>query len=135
MIENTKDNKKKEKIKVLLIRIGTIIVGSSILLAIGSFWQNSLDPRAIVNSFYLTAFIWFFIGWMILMSNLNILTPLIYGTKTFFLMFLARKPKKSYYEYSQDIKESPISSKFIWIPMIACLVNLIVAIILNITIW
>ena len=123
--------KKKLKRKRLIIYIIVSIVGSVLFNGFGLMWQHRFDLMAFVNAFYLTSFLWFFIGWMVLMANMNILSPVVYGLKSFFLILVGRKLKDDYYNYQQNIKNNPIAKIYIILPMISIIPNLIVAIILN----
>ncbi len=124
-------DRKKIKRKRIIIYILISILGSTLLNGFGLMWQRSLDLMALVNAFYLTAFLWFFIGWMVLMANLNILSPVVYGIKSFFLILVGRRPKEDYYNYQNNVKENPIAKVYIALPMISIIPNLIVAIILH----
>jgi uncharacterized membrane protein YjjP (DUF1212 family) len=123
---------KKALHKRLRVLLFISIVSSSLLVLFGLNWQDSYDLLAYCNAFYFSGFILFFIGWMILMTNKNILAPMIYGLKTFFLMFLAKKPKLDYYSYVQERKENPIPRYIVLTPFLAAIPNFIVAIILHI---
>jgi hypothetical protein len=45
--------------------------------------------------------------------NLNILSPLIHGFKTFGLMLVGKRPKTDYYDYMKKIQEDPIPKYYI----------------------
>ncbi|MBN2299662.1 MAG: DUF3899 domain-containing protein [Acholeplasmataceae bacterium] len=133
--KNTKLND-KNKIKKIVKKYLTIVIVSiivSLVLALFALsWQDSYTLLAYCNAFYFSGFILFFIGWIILMSNMNILSPLIYGLKTFVFMFAGKKQKLDYYEYLQEKKENPIPNIVLLTPMLASIPNFIVAIILHI---
>lgn len=109
-----------------------VVVISSILFWFAIGWQQSLSLLAICNAFYFTAGAFIAFGLIVLASNNNAFSPLIYGTKVFFLMFVAKKPKLSYFDYCQKNKENPISKVYIYFPLIASVPNLVVAVILHI---
>lgn len=126
-------DQKQKKVKFsVFFKIFIPLIGSLLLALFALLWQNSFTLMAFCNAFYFSAFIMFFIGWMILMTNLNILSPLVYGLKTFFLMFAGKKPSTDYYTYTEDIKNNPIDKIIYYVFFIASLPNFAVAIILHI---
>lgn len=128
--EELSENKaQRRRIRILSINS---LASSFILVFFALLWQQSYDLLAFCNAFYFSGFILFFIGWIILMTNMNIFSPVIYGLKTFFLMFAAKKPKMDYYEFVEERKENPIPKHLVLTPFIACLPNFLVAIILHI---
>lgn len=129
--QTEKQQKKVERIHKLIVRTITVIILTILLVAFGLFWQDRYDLLGFTNAFYLSGFLWFVFGWFVLMINLNILAPLIYGVKSFVLVFVAKRPKLDYYEYMVERKENPIAKVFIRVPMLAALLNIVVAIILN----
>lgn len=131
-LENEGLSEKKAQRKRIRILIINSLVSSFILAFFALQWQQSYDLLAFCNAFYFSGFVLFFIGWIILMTNMNILSPLIYGLKSFFLMFAVKKPKIDYYEYVKERKENPISKYLVLTPFIACLPNFIVAIVLHV---
>lgn len=130
-VDDEKAEKKAKRKKILVLIINSFAF-SLILAFFALIWQQSYDLLAFCNAFYFSGFILFFIGWMILMTNMNILSPVIYGLKSFFLMFAAKKPKTDYFEYVEDRKENPIPKHLVVTPFIACLPNFLVAIVLHI---
>lgn len=116
----------------IFLYILSIIVISGVLFGIALFWQWRFDLLAICNAFYFSGSILFAFSLIVYASNNNIFAPLIYGTKTFFLMFAGKKPKLSYYDYCQDTKNHQMPRFLVFYPFIACLPNLIVAIILHV---
>ncbi len=130
--ENIENIKPKANIKKNLIILSISIFSSIILVLFALQWQASYTLLAFCNAFYFSGFILFFISWMILMSNMNILSPTIYGLKSFFFMFAGKKQKLDYYEYLKDKEENPISKVFLLTPLLTAIPNIIVAIILHI---
>jgi hypothetical protein len=130
---NEKKYERKDRRKKLRSLIILSIVSSFLLVVFGLSWQQSYDLLAYCNAFYFSGFILFFIGWMILMTNMNVLSPVIYGLKTFFLMFAAKKPKLDYYSYMKDRKDNPIPLYIVLTPFIACIPSFIAAIILHVS--
>lgn len=123
---------KREKRRKLLFS-SLISLGSSVLLVLFALsWQDRYDLLAWCNAFYFSGFIFFFVGWIILMTNMNILSPFVYGMKTFFLMFAGKKPKVDYYTYTQERKENPIPRLILLTPFLASIPNIIVAVVLHV---
>ncbi len=123
--------KKASLLVKILIYISAILVLSGILFAAGLLWQWRFDLLAICNAFYFSATIFIAFAVIILAANNNVFAPLVYGTKTFFLMFAGKKPKLSYYDYCLKNKENQIANIYIFFPLIASIPNLIIAIILH----
>lgn len=125
-----KVNRKKRAKKILLATVISL-VSSFLLVVFGLNWQQSYTDLAYCNAFYFSGFILLIIWWMIIMTNKNILSPLVYGLKSFFLMFLAKKPKLDYYNYMQERKENPIPMHIVVTPFLASIPNFVIAIILH----
>lgn len=124
-------NEKRRKAKKRLTQVGIAVVASALLVLFGLEWQDSSDLLAVCNSFYFSGFILLIVGWMILMVNQNIFAPLVFGMKSFFLMFAAKKPKQDYYSYLEEHRSNPISSQFYVVPFLAAIPNIIVAVVLH----
>lgn len=92
-----------------LVRAGIIMLMISAgVFVFTLYWQDSVSLLAICNSLTLVAVLQFAAGWMILMSNMNILSPLIYGAKTFGKMITGKRISTNYYEYSRSVEENQI---------------------------
>ncbi len=126
-----KEAKRKKRNKYLLISVISLLV--SLLLAFFALrWQDAYTLMAFCNAFYFSGFIFFFIGWMVLMSNSNILSPVIYGLKNFFQVIFTKRAKADYYGYLKEREENPFPKIYYVVPFLACIPNFIVAIILHI---
>lgn len=126
---------KKEKKRVfyrILLTILIFILISAALVCAALLWQWRFDFLSITNAFYFSGIILFSIGFFVYAANNNVFSSLVYGTKTFFLMFSGKKPKLGYYEYTQEIKENPIPKLLVSLPLLASVPNLIIAIILHV---
>lgn len=130
-IDIKKEQRKRKQKKMLLVFLFSFLASIS-LAWFGLLWQDSYTLLAFCNAFYFSGFILFAIGWMILMINMNILSPMIYGLKSFFLIFVAKRPKLDYYSYLEERKENPIPRSVLLTPLIAAIPNIIVAIILHV---
>lgn len=123
---------KKRRIKRYMLSVITNIVIAGICFALAMVWQMRFDLIGYANVFSLTFLLVFFGAWIMFVYNKNILSPFIHGLKVFGLMFVGKRTKESYYEYSLRITENPIP-KFVYIPtFIVALALLIPAIILTI---
>lgn len=130
--ENEVPKKKKSKLITALIFTSLVILVSGVLVGIGLLWQWSVSFLAICNAFYFSASILVTFSVIVYAANNNIFSPLVYGTKTFFLMFVAKRPKLSYFDYVQETKKNPIPKIYVFFPFIASLPSLVVAITLHI---
>ncbi|MDD3171109.1 MAG: hypothetical protein PHO86_02190 [Bacilli bacterium] len=131
LIDNKKNNR-RTKIKLIFLIIVTSLILSFLLVYFALNWQQSYTKLAYCNAFYFSGFILFFIGWMILMANKNIMAPLTYGLKSFFLMFSTKKPKLDYYNYLKE-REKHLFPKYIMLtPFFASIPNFIIAVILHV---
>lgn len=93
--------------KIMVIIIIDILL-TALFFGIGLLWQKKINYLSICNAFWVAFAIKLTYSWGMWVYNLNILSPIIHGTKTFFLMFVGKKPKEDYYTYTQKIKEHPI---------------------------
>lgn len=123
---------KNKQIKKVMLYFLTSLGLSALLFFFALMWQDRNDLLGIVNAFYFSSFIFLGFSFIVFAANKNVFSPIIYGTKTFFLMFAGRKPKKSYYEYTKEIDEAPLPKMLIYFPIYSAIPNLIVSITLHI---
>lgn len=97
------------------------------------WWQNDRSLLAFADGIWFVFALQLTLSWSIFVYNMNIFTPLVHGVKTFFLIFLGRKPKEDYFTYYSKIKDNPIPYGYIWIAFIFTVISLIVAI--SLTVW
>lgn len=122
LIDPNLDKKQKTLVilKIVLYELLAFLVSLCIVVFILSF-QIKKDEMGnpvlytqkeiitkICNAFYVTGFLAMLLGWLILMVNKNILSPFLYGVKTFLFIFIGQKPKQTYYDYTQERKNKPI---------------------------
>jgi hypothetical protein len=129
LVKPKQEKKQLPKNIKLLILIGCLVLFSAGLFFFGLFWQAKYDLLAICNSFWLAFTLNFFIFWIIFIHNKNVLSPIVYGTKSFALMIVGKRSKTSYYEYLKKIQDNPIPGKYVLIPLFSSLALLIPAII------
>jgi hypothetical protein len=122
----------QSRLTVVILYVLSIVLLSGILFGIAILWQWRVDLLAICNAFYFSSSIFLAFSLIVYASNNNIFAPLVYGTKTFFLMFVGKRPKLTYYDYFQDNKNHQMPKFLIFYPIIASLPNLAVAIILHV---
>lgn len=126
------ESKKNAKVKKVILLFLLMFFISAILVGFALMWQWRVDFLAITNAFYFSGILLLSFGFLIYAANNNVFSPLVYGTKTFFLMFAGKKPKLGYYEYVEDIKENPLPKPLIWLPFLASIPNLLIAVIMHI---
>lgn len=90
------------------------VLFSALIVYLSLNWQNSYSLKSWLNAFTISFVLVFFIGWVVLMANKNILSPLFYGTKSFFTVLTGQKFGETYFEYCQRWTEKPIK-KFYYI--------------------
>ncbi len=93
-----------QEVKTFII----VMAISIVLFFLVQLWQDDWALQAIGDALFFVAFLQFAAGWIMLMNNMNILAPLVYGTKTFGRMFIGRRPKQDYYNYMKMKQENPI---------------------------
>ncbi len=100
-------NERYQRIRTVktFIIVGAISIVGFFLIQL---WQDDWTLQAIGDALFFVAFLQFSAGWIILMNNMNILAPLVYGTKTFLRMFTGRRPSQDYYNYMKMKQENPI---------------------------
>ena len=119
----------KEKRKLIVTTLLNLFLAIMLFLA-ALLWQNKISIKTVVNALQVSGSVMFFLGWMVLMANKNILSPFVYGVKAFALMFKGSKPKDDYYTYTQRIKENPYPSFMFYIPMIIAVPLLVISFII-----
>lgn len=120
--------KKLMKIRNTKIVIGmTILTGILFLLAM--LWQDEWTLMAIGDGLWLVFALEFTFGWVMFVYNHNIFSPLLYGMKSFGLMFVGKRPKTDYYTYMKNIQDNQIESYFYWMFFISAFIVLIPALI------
>lgn len=102
---------------------------SAIIFFFGLFWQDDSSLMAIGDSLWLTFTLVFFAGWIMYVYNKNIFSPLIFGVKSFILMFFGTRPKDDYYNFMKKIENKQILPFYFVITFITALIIFIPAII------
>jgi hypothetical protein len=106
-----------------------------LLLSMGFilWWQNDISLIAFADGIWFVFALQLTLSWSIFVYNMNIFTPLVHGVKTFFLIFVGRKPKEDYFTYYSKIKDNPIAYGYIWIAFMMTALTLVVAISLTLS--
>jgi hypothetical protein len=68
-----------------------------ILFLFSLWWQDAYDLRAMADGIWLVFALQLTLSWSMFVYNKNIFTPLLHGLKTFFLIFIGKKPKEDYF--------------------------------------
>lgn len=129
---STTNESKKRKMKPYIrnLRSAAIMLFvSGLLLLLGLLWQDDYTLMAYGDSLWLVFTLEFFAGWVLFVYNRNIFSPLLYGMKSFGLMFLGKRPKTDYYTYMKRVQDDPISPYFYRVLFLSSLVVLIPAVI------
>ncbi len=125
-----KNSIKKARKKALLKHLKSaliMLVVSILLVLFGLMWQDKYTLMAWGDALWLAFSLEFFAAWMMFIYNKNIMSPVIYGLKTFGLMFLGKKPKSDYYEYFKDVEDNPIPKYYYRVIFISAFILLIPA--------
>jgi hypothetical protein len=96
------------------------------------WWQNDASFIAFADGIWFIFALQLTLSWSIFVYNMNIFTPLVHGVKTFFLLFLGRKPKEDFFTYYSKIKDNPIPTSYIWIAFGFTMAVLIIGFILTV---
>lgn len=123
------EDERFERIQIVRLAIIILMIATGIFV-FGLVWQDSTSLLAICNAVWLVAIMAFFTGWMMLMNNMNILSPLTYGAKTFAKMITGKRVDGDYYTYAKMKEENQIPKYYYRICFGVALVSAIPAIIL-----
>lgn len=121
-------SRKAAKIRYLKSAVLMLVI-SLMLVAFGLFWQAEFSLMAVGDALWLAFALEFFAGWVLFVYNHNILSPLLYGSKSFVLMFLGKRPKTDYYSYMKNIQDNTISSYYYIVIFISAFILLVPAVI------
>ena len=102
-----------------------MLVVSLGLIYLALLWQDDYSLMAWGDALFLAFTLELFIGWILFVYNKNLFSPLIHAYKSFFLMFVGKKPKLDYFHYSKNISENPIPVYYYIVIFISAFVLLI----------
>lgn len=123
---------KRRKLKKYMRFLFYNFLGTAVIIAVGLIWQDAYDLMAWSNAVLLAFAMVFFVGWIMLMHNKNILSVFTHSMKTFGLMIVGKRPAKSYYEVKVEIEENPIPKIYLIIIFSFSILLLIATIILTV---
>lgn len=123
------EEERSERIKFVRVVIMTLMISVGIFI-FALVWQNDTSLLGICDALWLVTVIQFFAGWMMLMNNMNILAPFVYGAKSFGKMMVGKRMGTDYYTYMQLKEENPIPKYYYRICFISSLICAIPAVIL-----
>lgn len=121
---------KKQQRKKLFITVLVMLGITLSLIGFGLLWQGKVTLMAITDAVWFAFAIELSIAWVMFVYNFNIFSPLIYGTKSLFLMFVGKRPKTDYYDYMKNIQDNPIPSFYYKVIFITVAILAIPAIVL-----
>lgn len=123
------EDERSERIQI--VKIAIIMVLASIAVFVFTLiWQDDTSLLAICNALWLIVILEFFVGWMMLMNNMNILSPFIFGAKTLFKVIAGKRMDGDYYTYAKMKEENPIPRYYYRTFFIGALISAIPATIL-----
>jgi hypothetical protein len=107
-----------------------LFVASAAVFVFALIWQKDTSILAICNALWLLLILNFFVGWIILMNNMRIFTPLVYAVKSFGRMLIGRRMDEDYYTYVKAKEKNPVPSYYYKIFFIASIIFAIPAVVL-----
>ena len=123
---------KKETQKQLLVFILFNLLILTIAMAFSLWWQNQLTLKAFADGIWLVFSIQLTMSWAFFVYNRNIFTPLLHGGKTFFLLFVGRKPKEDYYTAYSKVIENPVPNYVIFVSSMLTILVLLISVLINV---
>jgi hypothetical protein len=130
--QNTKSSKvyrtPKQRVLFMLMNFTFLVLMMGFIL----LWQNDVSFIAFADGIWFIFALQLTLSWSIFVYNMNIFTPLVHGVKTFFLLFLGRKPKEDFFTYYSKIKDNPIPISYIWIAFSFTMIVMILGVILTV---
>jgi hypothetical protein len=127
-IETLLKEKKMKQIRFTRIVLGMTVL-TIILFILSMLWQGSWTLMTVSDGLWLVFALEFFMGWVLFVYNHNIFSPVIYGLKSFALMFVGKRPKTDYYSYMKNIQDNQIPGYFYYMFFVAAFFVLIPALI------
>jgi hypothetical protein len=125
-----KHQKETQKQMVVFIVFNLVVI--VIAMGFSLWWQNAFNTKAFADGIWLVFSIQLTMSWSFFVYNRNIFTPLLHGGKTFFLLFVGRKPKDDYYTAYTKVQENPVPNYVIITSTILTILVLLISIIINV---
>jgi len=123
------EDERYKRIQVVKAAIIMLVISTGLFI-FTLIWQDDVSLMAICNGLWLIVIMDFFIGWMMLMNNMSILSPFIYGAKTFGKMLVGKRMNNDYYTYLKMKEENQIPRYYYMVCFIGALISAIPATIL-----
>jgi hypothetical protein len=134
-IKITRKKIRKRTRKEIIIFFFANFVFLLLLMGFALWWQGKVDLEAFADGIWLVFAFQLTLSWSLFVYNENIFTPLVHGVKTFFLIFVGRKPSEDYFTYYTKIRDNPIPAAYVLIGFIFTVIVLVVGVLLTIEVY
>jgi len=102
----------------------------SVMFLFSLWWQDDYSLKAMADGIWLVFAMQLTLSWSMFVYNRNIFTPMVHGLKTFFLIFVGKKPKEDYFTAYSKVLDHQIPKHIILIVFLMTILVLSVGIIL-----
>jgi hypothetical protein len=102
----------------------------SVMFLFSLWWQDDYSLKAMADGIWLVFAMQLTLSWAMFVYNRNIFTPMVHGLKTFFLIFVGKKPKEDYFTAYSKVLDHQIPKHIILIVFLMTILVLSVGIIL-----
>lgn len=113
IVKDKKVLQEENKQKLIYIVFNVVLIIASTLFSL--WWQDAYDLKALADGIWLVFALQLTITWSFFVYNRNIFTPLLHGVKTFFLLFVGKKPKEDYYTAYTKVVDNPLPQYLIYL--------------------
>jgi hypothetical protein len=131
LIKKHKKETQKQTIVFIIFNLFILLIAMGFSL----WWQNKFTIKSIADGIWLVFSIQLTMSWSFFVYNRNIFTPLLHGGKTFFLLFVGRKPKEDYYAAYTKVLENPVPNFVILTSLFFTIAVFLIAIFVNIVVY
>jgi hypothetical protein len=131
LINKHKKETQKQTIVFIIFNLFILLIA----LGFSLWWQNKFTIKSIADGIWLVFSIQLTMSWSFFVYNRNIFTPLLHGGKTFFLLFVGRKPKEDYYAAYTKVLENPVPNFVILTSLFFTIAVFLIAIFVNIVVY
>jgi hypothetical protein len=102
------------------------LIGLVLMFLFSLWWQDDYSLKAMADGIWLVFALQLTLSWSMFVYNKNIFTPLLHGLKTFFLIFVGKKPKEDYYTAYTKVLDHQIPKTVIMIVFLFTLLVLFI---------
>jgi hypothetical protein len=102
----------------------------SVMFLFSLWWQDDYSLKAMADGIWLVFAMQLTLSWSMFVYNRNIFTPMVHGLKTFFLIFVGKKPKEDYFTAYSKVLDHQIPKHIILIVFLMTILVLSVGTIL-----